>query len=157
MMSRDHIMDDLLRGLKAPNILTEDAQWREIETRMEAQSRGNEQWINIGKATSMYATNNSKGRSPNKDEVLELHVALQSETESHLNSQNDTDSGRFADKAQSSHLHQHRQSQLYNEVPPPPPQFGPPTVGHGMDHSFVESLNTNTMIKSLDGTSREVC
>ncbi|XP_060555067.1 centrosomal protein of 290 kDa-like [Ruditapes philippinarum] len=117
-LSRDHMIEDLLQSLQSPSPTgMEDDHWREIETRMEASGRGGEQWISVGKATSLYAadpTAINRNRTHGKNEELELGLALQSETESHI-SQNDTDSGRYGDRI-SPHLQRHTQA-------PPLPQL----------------------------------
>ncbi|KAL4232118.1 hypothetical protein ACF0H5_009693 [Mactra antiquata] len=129
-LSRDHMIQDLMKSLEAPGSRPsemEDDHWREIETRMEAASnRGGEQWINVGKATSMYAANQSDSvikPSHGKSEVLELGIALQSETDSGLVYQNDTDSGRLDSRISP----RSRQQRLPgSQMAPSLPQTGPP-------------------------------
>lgn len=91
-MSREHLLNDLMSALEAPGVgRPEDQHWKEIEARLE-NSRGSE-WINVGKATSIYAadTKRNDNLSQRREEELELGIALPSESESQYYSQNDTD------------------------------------------------------------------
>lgn len=93
-MSQELLLSDLMSAFKAPGTgRPEDQHWREIESRFpEENSRGSE-WINVGKATSLYAADrrHNENRSHRHEEELELGIALPSESESHYYSQNDTD------------------------------------------------------------------
>ena len=92
MMSRENLLNDLMSALEAPGSgRPEDQHWKEIEARLES-SRGSE-WINVGKATSLYAADkkHNDNLSHRRDEELELGIALPSESESQYYSQNDTD------------------------------------------------------------------
>lgn len=138
----------------------EDDHWREIESRMEASSRGGEQWISVGKATSMYATDpagNQIKRSHGNNEELELGIALQSETESQLYSQNDTDSGRYGNKFSP----QLRQQRHMNSQAPPLPQMDPPRDGSGkVTDGFGDSLylhsSTHDTQEDISDQNKEV-
>ena len=91
-MSREHLLNDLMSALEAPGMgRPEDQHWKEIEARLE-NSRGSE-WINVGKATSLYAADkkHNNNLSQRREEELELGIALPSESESQYYSQNDTD------------------------------------------------------------------
>ena len=91
MLSREHLLNDLMTALEAPGKgRPEDQHWQDIESRLN--SRGSE-WINVGKATSLYAADRkpNENRSQRRDEELELGIALPSESESQYYSQNDTD------------------------------------------------------------------
>ncbi|KAL3865001.1 hypothetical protein ACJMK2_006637 [Sinanodonta woodiana] len=79
---------------------SEDSRWRDMEShqtevhgqRLEAMSsRGGKKWINVGKATSLYATKPTKSHR-NLEEELELGVNLMSETDSQVFTRNDNDS-----------------------------------------------------------------
>ncbi|XP_053407829.1 centrosome-associated protein CEP250-like isoform X3 [Mercenaria mercenaria] len=155
-LSRDHMIEDLLQTLQPPSPMgMEDDHWREIESRMEASSRGGEQWISVGKATSLYAadpTGININRSHGKNEELELGVALQSETESHI-SQNDTDSGRYGNRI-SPRLQRHTQA-------PPLPQIGPPRGGsvkvtEGFGDSLYVNSSTHDSIEDMSDQNKEI-
>lgn len=160
-LSRDNMIDDLLQSLHAPSPTgAEDDHWREIESRMEATSRGGEQWISVGKATSLYATDptgNHLNRSHGKNEEQELGVALQSETESQFYSQNDTDSGRYGNKV-STRIQQQRH---LNSQAPPLPQIGPPRGGSvkvtdGFGDSLYVNSSTHESAEDMLDQSKEV-
>ncbi|XP_052248962.1 centromere protein F-like isoform X3 [Dreissena polymorpha] len=153
-LSRDHMMADLTRSAQAARgqTATEDEHWHEIEARMEAADRGGERWVRVGKATSLYAAEpDTSGRryrdrshgNHGNDEVLEVAVALQSETEY---SQNDTDSCR---RAISPWIHQRHNNGVLssrgarNSTAPPLPHNGSLThrESHRLtDDSFVDNV-----------------
>lgn len=155
------MVDDLLRSLRTSpaQLADEDKHWQEIESRMEASNRGGEQWISIGKATSLYATDrngdvNHLNRSHGKEEELELGIALQSETET-LYLQNDTDSGRYGNRL-SPRLQQHSEqygSVIRNSMAPTLPQ----SVGQmKVTDGFGESLIVQESFDELSDQNKEV-
>ena len=93
-MSREVLLNDLMTALEAPGVKRpEDQHWREIEARFQEENGRGSEWINVGKATSLYATdkNHNENLSQRREEELELGIALPSESESQYYSQNDTD------------------------------------------------------------------
>jgi len=178
-LSRESLLDDLLGSLKGvpARPRSEDRHWQEIESRLEAsQSGGGEKWISVGKATSLYATdgvhkhgeNVRLNRSHGKDEELELGIALQSETESQIYSQNDMDSGRFGNLRSPQNvrnIQQRPESNFYSPVrrnsdAPLLPRNGPPTQqvrGSGnVPHGFVDTLDVHDTSDDMMDTHRDV-
>ncbi|WAR21536.1 hypothetical protein MAR_015510, partial [Mya arenaria] len=167
-LSRDALLDDLLGSLHLPSMgNNEDKHWHEIEARMEAARRGGEQWISVGKATSLYAKKPDPhaihlNRSHGKDEELELNVALQSETESQNYLQNDTDSCRFGNGLPLDEVNLRHKSELYSSVQNAPslPRNGPPFVRgrnmRGADSSFVDSLTVQDSNDEISDQQKDV-
>ena len=169
MLSREHLLNDLMTALEAPGTgRHEDQHWKEIESRFpEENSRGSE-WINVGKATSLYAADNKHidSRSHRRDEELELGIALPSESESQYYSQNDTDLRNYRNVAPATTQMPMRQTYTQGvqgspleACSPPLPHTRPP---HGLmvTDSFGRTLHLPTpMQDSLDELSdpKEVC
>lgn len=155
-LSKDSMIDDLMRCLQTSptQLVNEDKHWQEIESRMEASNRGGEQWISVGKATSMSGPT-SRNRSHGKEEELELGVALYSENENQY-LQNDTDSGRYGNK-----LSPHLSNDLYGEVirnsmAPTLPQSAAPRRGDKSTDGFVDSLTVQDSFEEMSDQNKDV-
>ena len=144
------MLTDLMRGLDAPGQPAgEDRHWRDIESYAPEVGSRDEQWINVGKATSLHAANPQW--SHRNDEELELGINLSSENESQLVSQNDTDSDRYAQRMRqmnkpvlngSTHAPNSRSPPLHNNVQP--------SRSMKVTDSFVESLSMPGSVIDID-------
>ena len=168
MLSREHLLNDLMAALEAPGHgRPEDQHWQDIESRIpETNSRGSE-WINVGKATSLYAADGKRNenRSHRRDEELELGIALPSESESQYYSQNDTDLRNYRNIAPATTQMPMRQTYVQSihgssvESHTPPLPHSRPPQGLKVTDNFGNPLHVPSSVQdSLDefSDSKEV-
>ena len=157
-LSKDSMIDDLMRSLQTSpaQFVHEDKHWEEIESRMEARNRGGgEQWISVGKATSMSAVDKGTNWSHGKEEELELGVALYSEAENQY-LQNDTGSGRYSNKLSPRLQSEQFGTVIRNSSAPTLPQSATPRKGDKITDGFVDSLIVQDSFDELSDQHKEV-
>lgn len=139
---RRRLINDLVSHLDvASDVETanEEVHWKTVESLKKGPpsvTKDEDEWISVGKATSLHSSKNKMSRL--NDEELVLGLTLPSETESQIYTQNDTDSLNSSPVIK---RRKFRPSESTDSLGPPPPL--PSSMQPSLQSRTVDSFETS--------------